>query len=189
MFKFLSKKELYITEVDGVKFVFNQIATKYNLKKFKFLKESMSAVPQIVKEKMKERNVLIRFTDEEDVVSVTNSKNVLGFYSEDNIEVIFIKSNQSYTQLQSTLYHEIGHFVDRYIGRATDTHFASLTDLSFHSISIKEQHVYSFDYYRNNITEYFAQSFAELLLESKIIKSAPKTKEAMSIFIGALNFC
>lgn len=189
MFNLFAKRELIITEVEGIRFVFNTKGTKQNLKKFEFLKQCMNEVPTIVKEKLAKRNLLIRFTDEEDVVGVTGDKNVLGFYCDAGMEVIFIKCNQSYFNLKSTLFHEIGHFVDKYIGRFCECDYISLIDEDFHEVAIKEQKIYNFDYYKNNIKEYFAQSFSELLLNSNIIKLAPQTKSAMETYVESLYAC
>ena len=189
MFNLFAKRELIITESDGIRFVFNTKATKSNFKKFEFLLNSMNEVPTIVKEKLSERNILIRFTDEKDVVNITGDKHVLGFYCDAGMEVIYIKCNQSYSNLKNTLFHEIGHFVDKYIGRICDCNFISLVDKSFHQVASKEENIYTFDYYKNNITEYFAQSFSEFLLNSRRINLAPQTKSAIETYISALHSC
>lgn len=189
MFSFFARRELIFAEVEGIKFVFSANSTRKNLKKFEFLKSSMKNIPQIVKDKMVERNIIVRFTTKEEVAKLTGQDNVLGVYCEAGVEVIYIKDSQNYRELENTLYHEIGHFVDRYIGKSVDSEYASLIDFRFQAIASEEMEVYEFDYYKSNIKEYFAQSFAETILNSNIIKSTPKTFEAMNEFVDALYFC
>lgn len=189
MFNLFKEKEakLILEEVRGVRFAFNLYPSKSNLKKFNYLKGLIDEMPTIVKEKVVERGLMIRFVSEDEMVEVVNNKNVLGFYCDANLEVIYIKNNQSYENLKNTFFHEIGHFVDKYIGRATGCDFISLVEKDLHEIACNESKVYDFFYYRENIKEYFAQSFSEFIMNSETAKKMPKTSMLMGAYVEALN--
>lgn len=189
MFNLLKRKEkeLMFSMVEGVKFVSFVSQTRSNLKKFDYIQGLMSNLPQIVKDKMKEKNLIVRLVEEDEMLELGSSNRVLGFYSIANIEIIYIKSNQSYDRLENTFYHEVGHFVDRYIGEKIGCQFISLNEKDFQEIAFDESHAYSFDYYRQNIKEYFAQSFAEFIKQSNLLSKMPRTHIYMGSYVECLK--
>lgn len=156
------------------------------IEKFLKIKEYMQIVPNGIIKKLIENDISIHLVTNKTMRKEGKEKKVIGFY--DSIrKVIYIRILQKENSFKETFFHEIGHFVDNYIGvyQERESKHYSLSPY-FLEIASEEANVLS-QYHRSNIFEVFAQSFALYMQNNKTINSMPKIKILMASVIGYME--
>lgn len=103
-------------------------------------------------------------------------------------KLIIVKNDISMEECNITLYHEIAHALDGYVGKNGNTFFRYSESSDFIKIYNKEngeafKELDNRDYYNSNIQEYFAQSFAYYIVKPNELKEdCPKTYQYMKKF-------
>lgn len=82
-----------------------------------------------------------------------------------NNHIIYISSKDSYPSFKHILYHEIGHFVDKYNDTTSDTEeFIGIYEKEKDNISIKGKSQRQINHAKSSPEEYYAEAFSKMLL-------------------------
>ena len=85
--------------------------------KFNYVVNSLRELPDYILNQLVAYNVRIIFIDDTKMFSIIGEQNILGLYKNNRFDqVIYINGNQPFYSLKNSLYHEVGHFIDKCIG-------------------------------------------------------------------------
>ncbi|PLS19190.1 hypothetical protein CVD28_01925 [Bacillus sp. M6-12] len=156
--------------------------------RFIMLLGSLTLLPDNVLELMKEKKVLILYSKSREGFIEGNYSGL--FNGEENYIFVWddgLRGNWGWQV--TTLIHEVGHFVDYFVGGRN--RFLSCIDVSLHNIYDGEHKYYeryaNGTYYTSNIREYFAQSFAEYFLVTGFKQQCPDTASYIETVLNKIS--
>lgn len=175
----------------GVLFKYKNIRIINMLESKRVLKNVIKGIDKLPKEaiyQMQKKDILIRLEKASDYEKLNVCENSIGFFNIENI--IYIKEIRSRKLIQSTIIHEVGHFIDRCL--SLENKFKSIEDEKFHN-AIENECEYLLNeygkYYVSNILEVFAQSFYAYIDNKKFFKNCPKISGAIEDYVKQLALC
>ena len=178
--------------IDSVEFSFNEEIEDRKADKELIIENFKVKTPKVIKELLYSNNVKIHFRSSEFFMNRGCEESIAGFYNEYE-KNIFIKSNLSLSKMYVVLHHEIGHFVDRrlfgvsYFEGVERKRMGSYAASDINKIMEDEKYIYLSSYFRDCKHEFFAQSYAEYILDTYVINKSNKTKEMMAQTIDMLS--
>lgn len=143
---------------------------------FKFLKSYLYFLPEKVLDLMINEELSILYFEEDDY-AVEN--NYSGYFDiNQNLIVLYDTGEHTLSWQVLTLFHEIGHFIDSYLG--SNRYYNSIIDKDCYEAREYESAYFNkyeelASYYQDNNIEYFAQSFAEYHLFDDFKQYCPMT--------------
>ncbi|WP_368263008.1 hypothetical protein [Clostridium disporicum] len=141
--------------------LFEEISCK---KKRRWINSSYEKLPSSIKNLMNSYKLEIYLITNKEMDALTNDKGVLGLYLNKEKQQIYLNAHQSKSDLTNSFYHELGHFIDKCIGdKLNKNDINSKTDEILLSCFNLEKANFEYLYYSKDISEFFAQSMAELL--------------------------
>lgn len=148
-------------------------------KKRKYILSAQNDLPSYIKALINEYNLEIYLISDKKMQELINDTGVLGFYLNNEKQQIYINECQDKDGLINTLYHELGHFIDKCIGdKLGKNDFNSKTDDTLLSCFNLEKEIFEFIYFQYNISEFFAQVIAEVFKNNKYFLSLIPTTNA-----------
>lgn len=175
----------------GVNCVFDcECSNLFTKLKFNYMRNCLYELPPQIINLLVKYKVKIVFIDNLKIQSLTGESNILGLYvNNGRNQSIYINRSQNCFTLTDTIFHEIGHFMDKCIGDSYGKdNLNSLTDKVM--VNYFKQEISSLTpfYFKCNCSELFAQIFSEVMRDNKeIIATAPKSSQYVFQLIKNLN--
>ena len=174
----LENNDFFGVDILNIRCIFNTNNTLLSKIKFNYILNSLKELPNYILNQLVRYNVKIIFIDDNKMFHLINEQNILGIYKNNGFnQVIYINGNQPLYSLKNSLYHEIGHFIDKCIGDTLNKDsLNSFTDDTLKGYLLTEINYLSDIYFSRDIQEVFAQIFAEIMQDNKdLISFAPKS--------------